>query len=208
MSDKNRPYRKNLTSHGLVYIAGKELEISVRNLSITGALGELGDNSTIKNINDVFNSIKKSPLIDIYLPEMRLGGEAEVVRADRVDGHVYLAIEFRTVSYDVDNVLYKRKTYRKQLSAPGQIIFNGNKYKFFTKNVSVDGLMILLNDYIEVDEGTVTIFDFKRLQLRGEIKVAWIEHSDNHSTLMGLEYIHLHKEDITGVPRFSTQSSE
>ncbi|KAF3983623.1 MAG: PilZ domain-containing protein [Methylococcales symbiont of Hymedesmia sp. n. MRB-2018] len=208
MSDEKRSYRKNLTSYGLIYIGGEELEISVRNLSITGVLAELENNSSINNINAVFASIKESSLIDIYLPEMRLAGEAEVVRADMVDGHIYLAIEFRTVSYDIDNVLYKRKVYRKEMTAPGQIIFNGNKYKFFSKNVSVDGLMILLNEYIEVDNGTITIFDFKRLQLRGKIKVAWVERADSHSTLMGLQYVQMKKEDITGIPRFSNKTEQ
>ncbi|KAF3979697.1 MAG: PilZ domain-containing protein [Methylococcales symbiont of Iophon sp. n. MRB-2018] len=206
MSDEKRPFRKNLISYGLLYIGGEELGVSVRNLSITGVLVELENNSSINNINDVFVSIKESSLVDIYLPEMRLAGGAEVVRADMVDGHVYLAIEFRTVSYDVDNVLYKRKAYRKEMTAPGQIIFNGNKYKFFSKNVSVDGVMILLNEYIDVDDGTITIFDFKRLQLRGEVEVAWVGHADTHSTLMGLQYVQMKKEDIIGIPRFSNKT--
>jgi hypothetical protein len=122
-------------------MGGEELEISVRNLSITGLLAELDDNIGIHDIKDVFKSVKLSPTIDLYLPEMHLAGEAEVVRADMIEGRIYLALEFRNVSYDVDNVLYKRKAYRKNMTAPGQIVFDGNKYDFNTKNVSVDGLM-------------------------------------------------------------------
>jgi hypothetical protein len=123
MSEQKRPYRTNLTSHGLIYMGGEELEVSVRNLSITGLLGELDDNINIHDINDVFKSVKLSPTIDLYLPEMKLAGEAEIVRADMIDGRIYLALEFRNVSYDVDNVLYKRKAYRKNMTAPGQIVF-------------------------------------------------------------------------------------
>lgn len=204
MLDEERPYRKNLTSNGLIYLAGEELEISVRNLSLTGLLAELEDNASINDINDVFQTIKSSPLIDIYLPEMRLAGEAEIVRADLIDGQIYLALEFRSVSYDVDNVLYKRRVYRKNLTAPGQIIFNKKKYDFNTLNVSVDGLMIYINDDVEVKEGMVTIFDFKRLKLRGEIKIVWVEHNEDNSTLIGLQYLHMEKDDISGIPRFST----
>lgn len=204
MLDEERPYRKNLTSNGLIYLAGEELEISVRNLSLTGLLAELEDNASINDINDVFQTIKSSPLIDIYLPEMRLAGEAEIVRADLIDGQIYLALEFRSVSYDVDNVLYKSRVYRKNLTAPGQIIFNKKKYDFNTLNVSVDGLMIYINDDVEVKEGMVTIFDFKRLKLRGEIKIVWVEHNEDNSTLIGLQYLHMEKDDISGIPRFST----
>jgi len=207
MVDEQRLYRKKLTSYGLVYLAGQEMEMSIRNLSITGALVELTDNPKIHNINDLFESVQKTPLVDIYLPEMRLTGEAEVVRADIVDGQIYLALEFRAVIYDVDNVLYKREVYRKPISAPGQIILNDKKYKFLTKNVSVDGLMILLDEIIDVEIGTVTIFDFKRLKLRGTIKISWVDHIDTHSTLFGLQYVQLQKDDKIEIPRFSAKTS-
>ena len=202
MSYEKRQYRKKLTSHGLIYMGGEELEISVRNLSITGLLAELGGNVDVQDIRAVFKSIKLSPTIDLYLPEMSLAGEAEIVRADMIDGRIYLAVEFRNMSYDVDNVLYKRKAYRKNMTAPGRIIFNGNKYDFHTKNVSVDGLMIHIKEHIEVKEGVITIFDFKRLQLRGEIKVAWVDHTEDGGTLMGLQYVHMEKQNIIGIPRF------
>lgn len=203
MSDEKRSYRKSLTSHGLIYMGGEELEISVRNLSITGLLAELDGNAGIDDIKDVFKSVKLSPTIDLYLPEMHIAGEAEIVRADMIDEHIYLALEFRNISHDVDNVLYKRKAYRKNMTAPGQIIFHGKKYDFNTKNVSVDGLMILLKEKIEVKEGAITIFDFKRLQLRGEIKVAWVDYTEDGGTLMGLQYVHMEKLNIIGIPRFA-----
>jgi hypothetical protein len=203
MSDKKRSFRKNLTSHGLIYMGGEEMDISVRNISITGLLAELGDNVDINEIKDVFKSVNLSPTIDLYLPEMHLAGEAEIVRADMIDGLIYLSIEFRNMAYDVDNVLYKRKAYRKNMTAPGQIIFNGKKFNFNTKNVSVDGLMIYLKENIEVKEGAVTIFDFKRLQLRGEIRVIWVDHTEDGGTLMGLQYVHMERHDNIGIPRFA-----
>lgn len=201
MSDTKRQYRKNLTSEGLIYLGGKELAISVRNLSITGLLAELSDNDEISDINEVFESIKLTPTIDIYLPEMRLAGEADIVRADMLDKQVYLAMEFRNLSYDANNMLYKRKAYRKNMTSSGEIVLNGEKHEFITKNVSIDGLMILLSKNIEVREGLITIFDFERLKLRGKIKVVWVEHDDD-STLMGLQYVQLENEEIQGIPGF------
>ncbi|NOR70823.1 MAG: PilZ domain-containing protein [Methylomarinum sp.] len=203
MSETNRLYRKNLSSQGLIYLGGEELEITVRNLSISGLLAELDSNAVVSDIEDIFKSLKISPIIDLYLPEMRLAGEAEVVRADIVKGHIYMGLEFSNITYDVDNSLYKRHAYRKNLAAPGQIVLNGNKYQFNTENVSVDGLMIHLQENIAVDVGTVSIFDFKRLQLRGEIKVVWVDHREDGSTLMGLQYLHMEKENIKGIPQFT-----
>lgn len=202
MPNTERQYRKNLTSDGLIYLGGQELAISVRNLSITGLLAELSNNPVITDITDVFKSIKSTPTIDIYLPEMRLAGEADIVRADMIEEQIYIGMEFRNLSYDVNNMLYKRKAYRKNMTSAGEIVLNGMKHEFFTKNVSIDGLMIHLSEHIEVRPGLITIFDFERLKLRGKIKVIWVEHEED-STLIGLQYMQLENEQIQGIPSFS-----
>jgi hypothetical protein len=206
MSEGKRYYRKKLTSQGLIYIAGEEIEMSVRNLSITGLLAELSSNPAISSIADIFAAIKVTTKVDIYLPEMRLMGEAEVVRADLIEGHIYLALEFCQLSHDVDNTLYTRKAYRKEMVAPGLIVFNREKYTFTTRNVSVTGLMVHLEEKLEVADGTMTVFDFKRLNLRGEIKVVWSEPAEDGGTYIGLEYVHMEKTDIKGIPSFEFKS--
>lgn len=208
MSGQKRSYRKKLASYGLIYLGSEELEISVKNLSITGLLAELEGNDAVYGIKDVFQAIELTAIIDLYLPEMRLAGEAEITRADLQDEKICLALEFRNISYEVSNSLYKRKAYRKNLTAPGVIVFNGEKYNFFTKNVSVGGLTIMLNERVFVQEGSVTIFDFKKLGLRGEIKVVWVEYIDDDFTLMGLQYVQMERKDISGIPRFFPENEE
>ncbi len=202
MSEEKRFYRKSLSSHGLIYIADEELEITVKNLSITGLLAELDANKIITEVDELFHALEPSATIDLYLPEMRVAGEADVVRAEKVDGLIYFALEFRNLSYDVSNLLYKRKAYRKSLTAPGEIILNNKTYVFLTHNVSVDGLMIHLKEKVDIKEGMLTTFDFQQLDLKGEIEVMWVEHEDDGSTLMGLRYVFMAQEHIKGVPRF------
>lgn len=201
--DLNRPYRKNLMSHGLIYMGGEEQEITIKDLSLTGVLAELKSEQGGKNAKDIFNLLSASTLIDLYLPEMRLAGEAEVVRVDMHEDHILLALEFRNVSYDVDNQLYKRKVYRKNLSAPGKILLNGEYREFNAVNVSVDGLMINLAESIDVKPGEITVFEFERLGLDGEIKVIWVERTADAGTLIGLQYVHMEKTEIRGIPRFA-----
>ena len=162
----------------------------------------MGTQMPIHNIHDLFKTINLSPVVDIYLPEMRLAGEAEIVRADLIDDRIFMAMDFKNVAHDVNNLLYQRQAYRKNMTAPGLIIFNGHHYHFNTVNVSVDGLMIRLEHRVDVDEGTVAAFDFKRLDLLGEVKVVWVEHEEE-TTLMGLEYNYLEKTFVKGVPRFA-----
>ncbi|GAB4268906.1 MAG: hypothetical protein Kow0065_19180 [Methylomicrobium sp.] len=202
MPYEKRQYRKKLTSSGLIYLGGEEFSITLSNLSITGVLAELDDAGQTYNLEELFKTISLSPIVDIYLDEMRLAGEAEIVRADLIDGRIYLALDFRNVEHDVENMFYVRHAYRKKLEAQGLIVLNGQNYHFTTMNVSVDGLMVSLRGRIEVEPGTVAAFNFKRLDLLGEVKVVWVNYQDGN-TLLGLEYNYLEKTFVMGIPRFA-----
>lgn len=200
--DSNRSYRKNLMSRGLIYMGGEEQEITIKDLSLTGVLAELNCDQN-RDGKEIFNLLSASTTIDLYLPEIRLAGEAEVVRVDMHEGQILLALEFRNVAYDVDNQLYKRNVHRKNMTAPGKILLNGEYREFTTVNVSVDGLMVNLADAIDVKAGEVTVFEFDQLGLDGEIKVIWAERTASAGTLLGLQYVHMEKTAIKGIPRFA-----
>jgi PilZ domain len=198
-----RPYRKNLTTHGLIYLAGEEQPITIKNISITGVLAQLNSKVGQNDIKAIFNTLLGSTVIDLYLPEMRLAGEVEVIRVDMQDDHILLALEFKNVTYDVNDLLYKRKAYRKNMPGPGHILFNGAYLEFNAVNVSVDGIMIRLSETIHVEPGVVTVFEFKRLELEGEAKVVWLERMSEGGTLIGLQYVHMERTAIKGIPEFA-----
>ncbi len=201
----DRPCRKNLISHGLIYMGEEEHGVTIKNISINGALAELDNNREDVDIKYIFNSLLESTIIDLYLPEMRLAGEAEVVRSDMEGDSILLALEFKNISYDIDEALNKRRVYRKNLPAPGKILLN-NEYREFTAvNVSVDGLMISFSEAVSAEEGTITHFEFKRLELDGEVKVIWVDIISSYRTLMGLQYVHMENNAIKGIPRFAQQ---
>ena len=204
-SNLDRPCRKNLTSHGMIYMGEEEHEITVINISISGVLAELNSNNKDIDIKYIFNSLLVSTIIDLYLPEMRLAGEVEVVRADMEDHHILLALEFKNIAFDIDKDLNKRKAYRKNIPDPGKILLNGEYLDFNAVNVSVEGLMICLSEAISIAEGTITRFEFKRLELDGEIKVIWVDLISDGRTLMGLQYVHLESKAIKGIPNFALQ---
>lgn len=189
-------------SRGLIYMGGQEREIVIKDLSLTGVLAELKADQLNPNTKNIFDMLTASTIIDLYLPEIRLAGEAEVVRVDMFSDHMLLALEFRNISYDVDNQLYKRKAYRKNMVAPGKILLNGEYRDFNTVNVSVGGLMINLAESIDVKVGEITLFEFEQLGLDGEIKVIWTERTADAGTLIGLQYIHMEKTEIKGIPSF------
>jgi hypothetical protein len=140
--------------------------------------------------------------VDIYIEKLNLAGEAEIVRVDMDGERILIGMEFKQISYDAENLLYKRKVYRKSMAAPGQILISEKFYDFMTRNVSVDGLMIRIPEYVELCMNIIVEFKFDKLHLYGESRIVWFEHDDNGGTIIGLEYQHMEKSDIKGIPRF------
>ena len=204
----DRPPRTNLVSDGFIYLGEEEHRVTINNISINGVLVQLNSDREDIDIKYIFNHLLVSTIIDLYLPEMRLAGEVEVVRADMEDGHILLALEFKNIAYDVDKDLNKRKAYRKNMTGLGKILLNDEYRNFTTVNVSVEGLMISLSEAISVEVGTITRFEFKRLELEGEIKVIWVDRIADDRTLIGLQYIRMENNKIKGIPRFTLQQTE
>lgn len=196
-----RPYRKNLAEHGLIYMGGMEHKVLIKNLSLTGLLVELYGHSKSLEISDIYHAIAATPVLDFYLPKLRIAGEVDVARVDIEGLQILIALTFRVVCHDVDNLLYKRQAYRKMMNAPGKILLDGDFIEFETLNVSVEGLMVRINRAVDLNVETITTFQFKRLDLEGAAKVIWIEN-EKASTLMGLQYVHMEKTHIEGIPTF------
>jgi hypothetical protein len=182
-----------------------EHKVTVKNISISGLLVHIDSHDI--DIKYVFNQLHLSTMIDFYLPEMHLAGEAQVVRADiEEEEFILLALEFKNVAFDIDENLNKRKVYRKSMTDPGKILISGHYYEFTTINVSAEGLMIFLCQEIPVKVGEITRFEFERLGLEGQIKVIWVDAIYDGRTLIGLEYVHLKKNTLKKrVPRFAAK---
>lgn len=199
-SESQRAYRKSLITNGLVYINDEEQEVSVINISLTGALVQL---TRPENPESLIDDASASKIIDFYLPKLRLAGTAEVVRVNGSGRYDSLALKFKEISYNVDNLYYKRKVYRKNMAVAGKILLNNKQYDFQAINVSVEGLMIRLAETIIIAQGITTAFEFKSLNLTGEAQVVWMDIDSEGKTLVGLKYINMNTDKITGIPRFA-----
>lgn len=192
---KNRAYRKNLSSYGSIYLGFAEYPIKVINLSLTGLLAQISDDHPSSRIKDIFHGLQVSPRVDIYLPDIRVAGEAEVVRLEEVDQGLQIGIEFRHLSYDVDSLMYRRRAYRRNIAERGLLTLDGLEFEFITENVSVNGLMIRVAGDFGVEVGDVLPFVFKQLEIQGEAEVIWVE-KEQQTTFLGLSYVHLERNCI------------
>jgi hypothetical protein len=195
-----RPYRKNLTSNGSIYMGGEKKTVTIKNMSITGALAELDSKQDYENTRDIYKTLSASTIIDVYLPELRLVGNAEVVRVDMDDERTLIAMEFKCISHNEGNRPYKRKHHREYMAVPGRIFLNGEYCAFTTVNVSAGGLMILLDGTTAVEEGLTTVFDFEQMELEGRIKVMWVDRITDAGTIIGLQYLYTVNAAMDGIP--------
>ncbi|WAK01695.1 PilZ domain-containing protein [Methylobacter sp. YRD-M1] len=200
MNYAERPFRKSLKSNGSIYMGGEKRAVTIKNMSITGALAELESKQGYENTRDIYKTLSASTMIDVHLPELRLVGNAEVVRIDMDDERTFIAMEFRYISHNEGNRPYKRQDHREYMAVPGRIFLNGEYRAFTTVNVSAGGLMILLNGTTVVEEGLTTVFDFEQMELEGQIKVIWVNHTANRATTIGLQYIYKVSVAIDAIP--------
>lgn len=198
-----RPYRKKLIMHGLIYLAGVEQAITIKNISISGILVQFNSKAGGNDIKQFFKTLSHSSIIDLFISEMRMVGEAQVTRVDLQSDHILIALKFRHITYDVNDALYKRKAYRKNLPGSGQILIYGKYLKFNAVNVSIQGIMIRLNQVFYVAPGVITVFKYSRLDIAGEAEVIWVEHLKVRGILMGLQYINIEKSSVKGIPEFA-----
>jgi hypothetical protein len=201
----DRPRRTKLVSRGVIFFGGEELNVTVNNISINGVLLQI-DQLGI-DIEYVFTQLYVSTMVDLYLPELRLVGEAEIVRSDITkDGHILLAMEFKDISFTIEEDLNKRQCYRRNIANPGKILLNDHYYNFTTLNVSLDGLMVVLSEVVDVQVGAITSFQCKGLGLDGQIKVMWVDSVYDGNTRIGLQFVNGENKKLEKrIPRFFTK---
>jgi PilZ domain-containing protein len=198
---EQRSYRKSLSSKVLLYLGEQEIEMTIKNLSLTGLLAMIPKTSAVPSVEELMADINNSSVVDLYISELRVGGEAKIVRAESTEEYIEIGLQFRQLNYEVDNLIYARHAYRKQIGVPGQVEFHGVKHLFNTENVSVTGMKVRMAGKVGTQPGDLTQYEVDALHLSGDAKVVWLKH-DNHTTLMGLEYQYMQQDVMQGIPRF------
>jgi hypothetical protein len=182
------PYQKPINSRGWVYLDGEMREITVKSISIVGALAQLhldDSNFSSKRTLQHLSSIKS---IDFFLPHLQLSGAAKIMNVDSSQEEILLTLEFENLAYTVDEPVFKRKSYRKEIAIPGKITVKDKAHPFVTVNISMDGLMIRVPEVLPIEKDWFMPFEFTNSDLKGFVKVVWAQTKGENETLVGLQY--------------------
>ncbi len=190
---QKRPYRKNLSAQGLIAVDGLRQAVTIKNISLTGALAELQNHTDVDDLPFV---LANSTTLEIQIPDLKLKGQAEIVRIENKQNQIALGLKFKKLWLNSDVAHKNRKAYRKKLTLPGEILIQGNYQGFVSVNVSQDGMMIHLAKSVQIAPGEVTKFRFKQMGVAGEFKIIWIDSVPRVCTWIGGRCLGMIKEKI------------
>lgn len=198
MDDNRKAYRKNLVSSGQLYAAGELLSFIGYNISVKGMSVEIVPGNFLSDIEDFEGLIKENASVEIFVKDLMLTGEAEIIWVKNEEGSVHLGLEFKNVIYNAEKLWHKRRYFRKSKKASGLLIADEQKFAFESINISVDGMMIHLTPPEEdtavakptdahFHVGFVVKIISQALNIKAVAKIAWIDSETN--TTMGLRYL-------------------
>ncbi|MGR9053619.1 MAG: PilZ domain-containing protein [Gammaproteobacteria bacterium] len=191
MNQDRKEYRKNYSSSGQIHIAGETLDFVSHDVSVKGISIEVMPGRLLAEYPDFESYVKENTLVEIFVKELMLTGAAEVVWLREEDGRILMGLEFHDVIYNADRLWLKRQFYRKEQLFSGYLVVKDKKIQFEGKNVSVDGLMIRVEEQDEsLSEHVVVKLYSDTLHIKAMAKICWIkEELEPEGVFLGLRYL-------------------
>ena len=191
MFQEKKEYRKNYSSSGQLHMAGETLEFISHDVSVKGISIEVVPGRLLSEYADFEAYIKENTLAEIFVKDLMLTGEVEVIWLRQEQDKILMGLEFHDVIYNADRLWLKRQFYRKERSFTGFLLLRDRSVEFEGKNVSVDGLMIYLNELDEsLSQNSVVRLYSESLNIKAMAKICWIkEATEPKGFYLGLRYL-------------------
>ncbi|MGR9043831.1 MAG: PilZ domain-containing protein [Gammaproteobacteria bacterium] len=188
---ERKEYRKNFSSSGQLHMAGETLDFISHDVSVKGISIEVVPGRLLSDYADFEAYIKENTLVEVFVEELMMTGDAEVIWLRNDQGKILMGLEFHDVIYNADRLWLKRQFYRKEQTFSGFLLIKDRRIEFEGKNVSIDGLMIFLNELDEglVQNAVVRLFS-EQLKIKAMAKICWIkEEMEPKGYYLGLRYL-------------------
>ena len=191
MFQDRKEYRKNFNSSGQLHLAGETLEFMSHDVSVNGILIEVKPGRLLASFDDFEKFLKENAKAELFVKDLMLTGEAEVMWVRNEDGKIIMGLEFREVMHNAERLWLKRQYYRKEQAFSGYLIMNNRRIDFEGLNVSVDGLMIYLKESNECfAKGSVTRLFSEALHIKALAKICWVKkEGQGGGIFIGLRYL-------------------
>lgn len=187
---ERQEYRKKYISQGQLYIAGEILDFQSYDVSVKGILVEVVPANFLSDISDFEALLTENNIAEIFVKDLMLTGETDIVWVKLTDGKIMLGLEFRDVIYNAEKLWRKRSFYRSTKKFSGILIVGNENVLFRGLNVSADGLAVQIdvtND--DLIPGAIIKVVVDGLDVKGVGKIVWVNTRANGPTQLGMRYL-------------------
>jgi len=194
MIQDRKEYRKTFTSNGSIYLGGEKLLFKGYDVSVRGMQIELEPGTLVQTVSDVVQIIESNSTAEIYVEELGLTGEVELIWVKEEEDKILIGIEFRDVMHNAGKLWRKRKYYRKKLLKAGSLIVQNQEMDFECLDFSVEGMRLRIDrpDDIVLQPGGDAKVISEKLGLEAMAKIIWVNRNeDDATTYLGLRYLEI-----------------
>ncbi|MDT4291759.1 PilZ domain-containing protein [Methylomonas sp. MO1] len=189
MFQDRKEYRKNFNAEGQLFVGGETLQLNCYDVSLKGAMVEVSPGDLLTTIQDFEALLNEDRRAEIFVAELMLAGEVDIVWVKRERNRIMMGMEFRDVVHNAHKLWRKRRGYRKLEAFKAELFIDKERFSVEGVNRSVEGMCLKLtgnHPCIKINAPVKLLAAELGLSALG--KVVWVE-SNELVTRLGLQLV-------------------
>ena len=189
MFKERKEYRKNFNAPGQLNWGGETLQFSCYDVSVKGAMIELSAGELLTTIADFEALLAENRQAEIFVEELNLAGEVDVIWVRQERNRIMVGVEFKTVVHHAAKLWLKRYGYRKTEPFSAELFVDKDRLHVDGINRSTDGLCVKMAvNHPGLKVNAPVKMQIKELGLAAVGKVVWVTNNENE-TIVGLQIV-------------------
>lgn len=189
MFQDRKEYRKNFNAAGLLNWGGETLRFNCYDVSVKGVMVEIVPGNFLTQIEDFEALQTEAPRAEVFVEELNLAGEADVVWVKQERGRIMMGLEFQEVVHHASKLWLKRYGYRKTDPFTAELYIGDDHLHVDGINRSARGLCIRTHEHHrDLRVNAAVKMQIPEFGLSAVGKVVWLTE-DADTTTVGLQIL-------------------
>ncbi|MBS3964317.1 MAG: PilZ domain-containing protein [Methylomonas sp.] len=187
MFRERKDYRKSFNAVGTLSVGGEMLRFNCYDVSVKGAMIEVVPGALLATADDFENLLREDRTAEIFIEELMLAGEVNVVWVRGERKRILMGLEFLSVVHNAHKLWLKRRGYRKTEPFAVELFIDKDRLHVEGVNRSLKGLCVRLavqHPGVRVD--VPVKLQINELGLAALGRIAWVKSEDD-MILVGLQ---------------------
>lgn len=191
MFKDRKEYRKKFNATGQLYVGGETLPLSCYDVSVKGAMLEIVPGELLSTIKDFEALIGENRRAEIYVEDLMMSGEVDIVWVKQEHNHILMGVEFLNVVHNANKLWRKRRNYRKEQPFSAELFIEKDRFQVEGINCSKEGVCLRMTvNHPSIKKDTLVKLKVQQFALNALGKVMWVKH-DGEIITLGLQIITL-----------------